>query len=215
MVICLRKKKELFLKILIFLLLIVFIYSFGYFCSFIKYDDEEFVEKKVLLEENKRLTSELEKIDDINIKYEKYIIGKVLYRDIHSFYDEIVINLGNKDVEVGDAVVNNEGLVGIVYKTDKYLSYVKLLTSEYNISVKINNTYGNLSNGIISLLDKYSDTKEGDLVYTSGFGETTEDIYVGKVKSVTYDSDGLGKEVKVDIINNRNLNYIGVIKKIK
>ena len=64
-------------------------------------------------------------------------------------------------------------------------------------------------------LNKYSDIKEGDFVYTSNYGDVEKDIYVGIVKKVSYDKDGLGKEVEVELVDNKNLNYIGVVKRIK
>lgn len=200
---------------LLLLLVVIFIYAVGYFSSYLKYDDFTIIESEILVRENQILKKELSKIENINIEYDDYVIGKVLYRDIYSFYEEIVINLGDDQVTVGDAVVNNYGLVGVIYKVEKNMSYVKLLSSDYNISVVVNDTYGNLNNGTISLLDKYSDIKEGDLVYTSTYGDVLDGIYVGKVKSVTYDSDGLGKKAEIEIANNKNLNYIGVVKKVK
>ncbi len=215
MVIYLKRRKEWLFNCLLLLLVVIFIYAVGYFNSYLKYDDFTIIESEILVRENQILKKELSKIENINIEYDDYVIGKVLYRDLYSFYEEIVINLGDNQVTVGDAVVNNYGLVGVIYKVEKNMSYVKLLSSDYNISVVVNDTYGNLNNGTISLLDKYSDIKEGDLVYTSTYGDVLEGIYVGKVKSVTYDSDGLGKKAEIEIANNKNLNYIGVVKKVK
>lgn len=197
------------------LLFIVFIYLGGYYISYLKYNDYSIIKSELLIQENQYLLKELKNIDDISIKYDNCLVGKVLYRDIYSFYEEIVINLGKDKVDVGDAVVNNEGLIGIIYKTGRRVSYVKLISSDYNVSVLINGDYGNLNNGIISLLDKYSDIKVGDLVYTSNYGDVLEGIYVGKVKSISYDSDELGKKAEIEIVDNKNLNYVGILKKAK
>lgn len=215
MVIYLKRRKEWLFNCLLLILVVIFIYVVGYFSSYLKYDDFTIIDCEILFRENQMLKKELSKIENIDIEYDDYVIGKVLYRDLYSFYEEIVINLGDNQVSVGDAVVNNYGLVGVIYKVEKNISYVKLLTSDYNVSVVVNNTYGNLNNGTISLLDKYSDIKEGDLVYTATYGDTLDGIYVGKVKSVTYDSDSLGKKAEIEIANNKNLNYIGVVKKVK
>ncbi len=215
MVIYLKMGRELLLKILIVLFLIVFIVSSGYFSTFVKYNDKNLVEYEVLKNENDILKRELNNLENIEIKYDNYVMGKVIYRDMYNFYEEIVINKGKEYVNKGDAVVDSDGLVGIIDRVEKDASYVKLLSSSYNVSVLINDTYGNLSNGTISLLDKYSDIKEGDKVYTSGYGDAPKGIYIGKVSKVTYDKEKLGKEVKVELINNKNLNYVGVIKKIK
>lgn len=211
----LHKKYEIIYKIVIFILLLVFIYSVGYISSYLKYDDKKIIEYETLLLQNKNLREEFDEIKNLNLEVESYVIGKVIIRNIHSFYDEIVINVGNDKVSVGDAVVNNEGLVGVVYKTDKFLSYVKLLSSDYNVSVMIGDTYGNLKNGKITLLDKYSDIKEGDFVYTSGLSNVPKGIYIGRINKVQMDNEKLGKEVNIQIIDNNNLNYVGVISNIK
>lgn len=211
MVIYLRIRRRWFYSIIVFVLLILVIYTFSY----IKFDDKAIVKNNVLMIENRFLKNELDMIESFDINYEDYVIGKVLYRDLYSFYDEMVINVGDDLVSVGDGVVSNDGLVGVVYKTNSNLSYVKLLTGNYNVSVSVNDTYGNLNNGIISLLDKYSDIKVGDLVYTSSYGDVISGIYVGKVTNIFDDKDGLGKSAEVELVNNKNLNYIGVLKKIK
>lgn len=209
------KQRKVLLRIFLFIGFINIIFCISYYSSYFKYDNSSFVESDLLLRENNLLKKELKELGGFEIMSESYVIGKVLNRDLYSFYDEIVINLGEDDVSVGDAVVNEEGLIGVIYKVGTYRSYVKLLTSNYNVSVVVSGTYGNLNNGTISMLDKYSDIKEGDLVYTSNYGDVEKDIYVGIVSEVSYDKEGLGKEVKVQLVDNKYLNYIGVIKRIK
>ena len=62
------------------------------------------------------------------------------------------------------------------------------------------------------MLDKYSEVKEGDVVYTSGLSKIPAGLLVGEVTSVKMDSNALGKEAKVNLVNNKNLNYIAIIK---
>ena len=50
----------------------------------------------------------------------------------------------------------------------------------------------------------------GDYVYTSGLGNIVEGIYVGSVSKV--DNDSLGLVLDINLIDNSNLNYVGVIK---
>ena len=208
-------RRKVLVRVLLFILFVITIFCFSYISSYFKYNDSSFIESELLIKENLLLKKEINELSGFEMKSDSYIIGKVLNRDLYSFYEEIVINLGEEDVSVGDAVVNEKGLIGVVYKVGNYRSVVKLLTSNYNVSVVIGNTYGNLNNGTISMLNKYSDIKEGDLVYTSNYGDVEKDIYVGIVKKVSYDKDGLGKEVEVELVDNKNLNYIGVIKRIK
>lgn len=206
----LNKKRKLLSKIIIFILLFIFIYGIGYLVSYLRFDDKKLIETRILMTENETLKKELEDIRGIDEVVDSQI-GKVFIRNMYDFYDEVVIKVKG-DVELGSAVINEEGLVGVIYKIENNLAYTKLLSSDYNVSVRVGDTYGNLSNGSITLLDKYSEINEGDLVYTSGLNEIPKDIYVGVITKVTMDSDNLGKKVDVKLIDNNYLNYVGVIK---
>ena len=212
MVIYLLVKRRLLFSYLLFILCVI---SIGYISKYLRYNDYDISNYQLLIEENRILKRELYDLNNMNIEYDDYILGRVLYRDMYSFYEEIIINLGEENVEVGDALVVGNGLVGVIYKVNKTNSYAKLLSSDYNVSVLVNGEYGNLNNGIISLLDKYSDIKEGDYVYTSNYGDVESGIYVGRIKEIFYDKDILGKQAVVELVDNNDLNYVGVIKKIK
>lgn len=213
MVIYLRYRNELILKTLIVSLLLLFIVATGYFSSIILFNNKEYVSSKAVEVELNALKNDIGSLEGLLSINPEYAIGRVIQRDIHNFYNEVVINLGSKDgISINDAVINEEGLVGIVYKVSKNYAYVKLLTGDYNVSVKIKDTYGNLNKGKVSLLDKYSDINEGDMIYTSGYSEVVKDVYVGKISKVSYDNENLGKEVNVELVNNHNLNYIAVIR---
>ena len=213
MVIYLYKKRVVILKIISFILLFIFLYGLSYFSSYIKYKDRYYVELDGLRLENQLLKKELNELSNTN--YEEGIIAKVILRDMYSFYDELVINVGSKDnINIYDSVICNGSLVGIVTKVNDKTSNVKLISSNYNISVKIGNTYGNLNKGIVTMIDKYSDISIGDLVYTSGLDNILSDIYIGKVKDVSLDEDGLSNKVIIEYEDNCNLNYVYVVGKI-
>ena len=213
MVIYLYKKRVVILKIISFILLFIFLYGLAYFSSYIKYKDRYYVELDGLRLENQLLKKELN--DLVNTNYEEGIIAKVILRDMYSFYDELVINVGSKDnINIYDSVIYNGSLVGIVTKVNDNTSNVKLISSNYNISVKIGNTYGNLNKGIVTMIDKYSDISAGDLVYTSGLDNILSDIYIGKVKDISLDEDGLSNKVIIEYEDNCNLNYVYVVGKI-
>ena len=203
-------------NILITILILVGVYYGSFYATELRYNDKKITEYETLKTENKRLKKqikELKKELNINIEGYDYIISKVIIRDIHEFYKEIVIDKGKKDgLKKGQAILNNEGMIGIIDKVEKNQSVVKLLSSDYNVSVSINDTYGNLSSGKVTLLDKYSEIKEGDKVYTSGLATIPKGLYIGKVSNIKNDSQNIGKEASVNLINNTNLNYVVVIK---
>jgi hypothetical protein len=160
-----------------------------------------------------------------NIPYADYVELSAKYPEVVINTDAIVctvnfINEGNVhfvylEYDVYGAVLNYNGLVGIVTKVEKNKCNVKLLTTDFNISVRINDTYGNLNDGIITMIDKYSDINIGDNIYTSGLDDVPGDIYVGEVLSVSLDKDELGKEVKAKLVDNNYLNYVYIVGNIE
>lgn len=208
MVICLQNKYKVCIFYIIVGIFIVLSFMLGNIFSYLRFDDKKYVSSYVLKLKNKELedeVSELRKFVNSDLNEFSYVIGKVKYRDLYKFNEEIVIDV--RDVSKGDAVVNSEGLVGIVV-SDK--GNVKLLTSTYNVSVSIGECYGNLSNGKVTMIDKECNVREGDKVYTSGLGNIVKGIYVGSVSKV--DNDSLGLVLDINLIDNSNLNYVGVIK---
>lgn len=208
MVICLQNKYKVCIFYIIVGIFIVLSFMLGNIFSYLRFDDKKYVSSYVLGLKNKELEDEvreLRKFVNSDLNEFSYVIGKVKYRDLYKFNEEIVIDV--RDVSKGDAVVNSEGLVGIVV-SDK--GNVKLLTSTYNVSVSIGECYGNLSNGKVTMIDKECNVREGDKVYTSGLGNIVKGIYVGSVSKV--DNDSLGLVLDINLIDNSNLNYVGVIK---
>jgi len=141
MVIYLQRKNELIIKITITLFLILCICGSSYLWNRLRVNNKDIVELEALKIENQKLKTEIEEYNKFKEINEEYIIGKVIIRNLHDFYNEIVINLGTDNlVQEGDAVLNNEGLIGVVYKVDKNKSFVKLLSGDYNVSVKVKDT---------------------------------------------------------------------------
>lgn len=208
MVICLQNKYKVCIFYIIVGIFIVLSFMLGNIFSYLRFDDKKYVSSYVLKLKNKELEDEvreLRKFVNSDLNEFSYVIGKVKYRDLYKFNEEIVIDV--RDVSKGDAVVNSEGLVGIVV-SDK--GNVKLLTSTYNVSVSIGECYGNLSNGSVDMVDKECNVSVGDKVYTSGLGNIVKGIYVGSVSKAGNDS--LGLVLDINLIDNSNLNYVGVIK---
>lgn len=216
MVIYLQLRKVMLFKFLIIIYLIVIVCFGGYAASFFKYNDKKIVDMEVLRTQNRILQNEVDELNKLKSIKGEYVIGRVIVRNIHDFYSEVVIDLGRNDgISVTDGVLNSEGLVGIVSEVYENKSLVRLLSSNYNVSVKINDVYGNLNQGKVTLLDKYSEIKKDDLVYTSGYSGIPYGIYVGRVEEITMDGDNLGKEVKIKLVDNTHLNYVGVIRSDK
>lgn len=168
---------------------------------------------------NNYLKEELDNLNKLyNIDYISNIdilVSKVKYRNVYEFRDILTIYKGFKDnIEKGDAILTNDGLIGVISKTYEHSSLVTLITNKKsNISVKINNSIGVLKyNGkelIVDNVSNYENIIKGDLIYTSGLGNLPDNIYVGKVKSVSLKTNEIEKVIEVDIENRlENLNYL-------
>jgi rod shape-determining protein MreC len=148
-----------------------------------------------------------------NIEY-----SKVMLQNIYDFYNKTTINKGtNSNIEKGQAVINEKGLIGIINKVSNNSSEVNLITNpNTSISVKVNNSYGILTTKdnklIVKNIKTNNEIKEGEQVFTSGLTDIPEGILVGTVKSVTKSSLELEYILEItSAIDIYNLSYVGVV----
>ncbi|MCX4254078.1 MAG: rod shape-determining protein MreC [Bacilli bacterium] len=148
-----------------------------------------------------------------NIEY-----SKVMLQNIYDFYNKITINKGtNSNIEKGQAVINEKGLIGIINKVSNNSSEVNLITNpNTSISVKVNNSYGILTTKdnklIVKNIKTNNEITEGEQVFTSGLTDIPEGILVGTVKSVTKSSLELEYILEItSAIDIYNLSYVGVV----
>lgn len=176
---------------------------------------------KIVINYDKHLKEELDNIKKINdIEFDDnldIIVSRVKYRDVYEYSNTLTIFKGTKNnVNVGDAVLTNNGLVGIISKTYDYYSVVSLITNKKsNISVKINDAVGVLklenSKLVVTSINNYKNISIGDEIYTSGLGNLPDNIYVGKVKKVSLNNTEIEKVIEVDIENRLDtLDYLFV-----
>ena len=174
---------------------------------------------KIVINYDKHLKEELDNIKKINdMEFDDnldIIVSRVKYRDVYEYSNTLTIFKGTKNnVNVGDAVLTNNGLVGIINKTYDYYSVVSLITNKKsNISVKINDAVGvlKLENGkqVVTSINNYKNISIGDEIYTSGLGNLPDNIYVGKVKKVSLNDTEIEKVIEVDIENRLDtLDYL-------
>ncbi len=174
---------------------------------------------KIVINYDKHLKEELDNIKKIkDIEFQDnldIIVSRVKYRDVYEYSNTLTIFKGTKNnVNVGDAVLTNNGLVGIISKTYDYYSVVSLITNKKsNISVKINDAVGvlKLENNklVVTSINNYKNINIGNEIYTSGLGNLPDNIYVGKVKSVSLNDTEIEKVIEVDIKNRLDtLDYL-------
>ena len=174
---------------------------------------------KIVINYDKHLKEELDNIKKINdMEFDDnldIIVSRVKYRDVYEYSNTLTIFKGTKNnVNVGDAVLTNNGLLGIINKTYDYYSVVSLITNKKsNISVKINDAVGVLklenSKLVVTSINNYKNISIGDEIYTSGLGNLPDNIYVGKVKKVSLNDTEIEKVIEVDIENRLDtLDYL-------
>lgn len=146
----------------------------------------------------------------------------VISMDGSNWTNLFTINCGTESgVKVGDAVVNGTGLIGKVEETGKGWSKVMALIDEGSkVSFKLARDRKQLgvvsgnSKGSVSgyMIDGESLVSEGDVIITSGLGTYPEGLEIGSVKSVTYNSNTLLKEITVELaVNFKSLDKVAVI----
>lgn len=171
---------------------------------FLKNDN---IEIKLLNQKNKDLENKynllLDFKNNIEIKH-NYTISNII-KNNYGFGNLIITGT---EYKIGDEVINQEGLVGVISKTNNNTSEVTK-TYNTNIIVKINNETGKIvakdndNNIIIKEISNYNDIEVNDLVYS------TNGTYIGKIIKIKYDV--LDNYLTVKTIDLNNIYYIAVI----
>lgn len=166
------------------------------------------IEIVTLKEENRRLKDEYTSLLDfksrINID-EDYTITNV-HKSNYGF-DKIVLNGSFKE---NSEIVSDDGLVGIITKSDGNLSYGDYLFNTH-ILVRIDDTEGKIygrdgdGNLLIKEISNYNNIKINDNV------SSMHGMCIGKVVNIIYEDLESIIVVKMGSVNN--LNYVGVIER--
>lgn len=166
------------------------------------------IEIVTLKEENRRLKDEYTSLLDfksrINID-EDYTITNV-HKSNYGF-DKIVLNGSFKE---NSEIVSDDGLVGIITKSDNNLSYGEYLFNTH-ILVRIDDTEGKIygrdddGNLLIKEISNYNNIKINDNV------SSMHGMCIGKVVNIIYEDLESIIVVKMGSVNN--LDYVGVIER--
>lgn len=144
---------------------------------------------------------------------QNYILSKVAIRNVYDFYNYLILSTDSK-VEKNSAVINEDGLVGVVDTGNKNIAKVSLLTGDVSISVKINNSYGQLDDYdkeekllIVHNINNYEKIEVGDKVETSGLAKIDANLPIGTVEKI--DKKGIEQVIYVkSYADFDNLNYL-------
>lgn len=166
------------------------------------------IEIVTLKEENRRLKDEYTSLLDfksrINIDEDHTITN--VHKSNYGF-DKIVLNGSFKE---NSEIVSDDGLVGIITKSDNNLSYGEYLFNTH-ILVRIDDTEGKIygrdddGNLLIKEISNYNNIKINDNV------SSMHGMCIGKVVNIIYEDLESIIVVKMGSVNN--LNYVGVIER--
>jgi len=185
------------------------------------------------LEEAYRDIEELKQFNELllSMSESETISATIIQRSTENFTNSLVINIGSNDgVELGDAVISSEGLIGKVSSVSENTSIVLLLTTELEINkitVKIQVDPTKTSEAILEkydpntqsyslkLLDTNSSITEGMKVISSGSGGLfPSGLLVGTVNHVENLPNAIGLKILVKpAADFYHLNYVAVVKR--
>lgn len=188
------------------------------------------MENSMIKELQKEITDlkEALKLNSVLSEYD-YINATVVNRNIGYWYNNLTIDKGLKnDIDNGDAVITNNGLIGKTIQCSNFSCTVKLLTSDNDnkISIKINNEdkyYYGLLVGYDSIRNRYkiegvsdiNNIKEGLTVTTTGLTDYfPSGILIGSVSSIIKDEYDLTAIIEVTpSVDFNDINIVTILKR--
>lgn len=166
------------------------------------------LEIKTLKNQNKGLEKEYQELLTFknNIKLDNNF---TITNTLKTNYDFNKLNINGK-YNLNDEVVNENGLIGIITKTNHNFSEMTYLYNT-NLTIKIDNITGKIiskdqnNNLIIGELSNHNNININDNVYS------LYNTYIGKVIKINYEV--LDTTILVETPNPRNINYVAVISR--
>ncbi len=200
-------------------------------------------ENNTLTEENERLHQQLidakltqNELDDLdslrtalnyakNQQLENYMTVNVIAKDTGNWYNMFTIDKGTNDgITKNSAVMNGDGLVGLVYEVgSNWGKVITIVDNKSNIGFEVldsDQTYDGMLHGSVNsvisgeLLDPQAKVDIGNIVVTSGLGIYPKGIHIGHISEILFDDDNLLTSVVVEpSVNFKNIDRLFVIPK--
>ncbi len=166
------------------------------------------LEIKTLKNQNEELEKEYQELLTFknNIKLDNNF---TITNTLKTNYDFNKLNINGK-YNLNDEVVNENGLIGIITKTNHNFSEMTYLYNT-NLTIKIDNITGKImskdqnNNLIIGELSNHNNININDNVYS------LYNTYIGKVIKINYEV--LDTTILVETPKPRNINYVAVISR--
>lgn len=183
-------------------------------------------EYSILLKQSKNQAQDLKAVNKLNQNniYENFIpiVAKAIL-DVNFFVsNQLLIDQGsNKGIKLGSALVNKDGVIGLVANVNQKNAQVALITNpEFKIYVQQSVTKSKMlaqggGNNLIMVhyIAKNDPIKTGDILETTGL----DDVYpanlpVAKVLKVFYENNGFNSALCQPVVDFHQLQYVLVLK---
>ncbi len=209
----------------VIILFILFIFLMVYFLkdpvlALLFKNDFNLVTKICNDEENyQKLKKEYDELLEYKTNINENIISKVIIHDPLEYFSQVTIIKGKEEnINVGDLVVNEQGLVGTIGKVNSHTSIVELLPNKNtHIAVHIGDVDALLEsingNLMIKNITRDDNIKVGSDIITSNYSLLDAGLLVGKVKEIHETNQNLSYEILVEpSVDFKKLNYVTVRK---
>ena len=221
--------KKLGIYIIIFILVILFrdniCFFYGNVLGVFKLDNN-YYDSIITLKDEKieYLENEINSINEFSKNLDRidysYKISKIIYKESYNIGKYKIQYGKDNGVENGMGVTNEFGFIGKITKVDNKTSELTTIKDLKDLSVVVNDSYGQLNYDYetitftISDISNYDKVYVNDLVYTSGYGSIKEKLLIGKVVKV--DNNDISKKIVINtVVDFNNLNYVLIVGDIK
>jgi len=152
-----------------------------------------------------------------------FLTCDVVSKDPGTWFNMFIINKGTNDgVFPEQAVINGDGLIGIVYETGKdWAKIVSIIDNRSSVSFKLLDE-NDFSIGIVEggaerglsgyLFDPKAEVNAGQDIITSGLGIYPEGLLIGTISDVIIEKNELLKRIKVEqVVDFKTINRVMVL----
>ncbi len=187
---------------------------------------------KLLSEENVRIKNLLSKFGSGDLRkitnednFYLFKSARVINNSVFKRNNFLTLDKGSKDsIKVGQGVIINDGIVGIVKSVSKnYSLVISILHKKTNVSIKFkkNNYVGSLSwdgfnymQGEVKDVMNHIEISIGDTIVTSGYGTIfPRDINVGVVSKIKNRDNSGYQKIKIRFLKDLNtVDYVYIVE---
>ena len=183
----------------------------------------------ILLKQQKNYKEDTETLNILATQtklYDKFntIIARAIVDINYLVNNKLLIDKGSEEnISIGDAVVNQSGVIGQIGSTNNKNAQIILTTNpEFKIYLQTQNNKSKMlaqgignNNLVVKYINKDANIKIGDMLTTTGL----DDIYpanlpVVRVAKIFYENNGFNSALCEPVVNFNKLQFIAVLKNV-